>query len=184
MTLLDLPDALHENILRFLSVHSPDHLSLAFTCRQLLQEVESFSKKELDRISREHDVDDDWLYRAGMQAVVAGQQKAGWYISSRQFLSDGCFGQRTERIYIPSERIHHKNGRAFFVEQCIQMGSECLVGGMGMREPLLLFSFGMFKPSAVSVPLWDTRDTQTPSPFLLEVPYHKRGKKKICVYGT
>jgi WD40 repeat protein len=82
MTIVDLPDGLHENILRFLSVHSPDHLSLAFTCRQLLQEVKSFSKKKLDRISREHDVDDDWLYRAGMQAVVASQQEAGWYISS------------------------------------------------------------------------------------------------------
>jgi hypothetical protein len=47
-----------------------------------LQEVEAFSKKELDRIAREHAVDDDWLYRTGMQAVVAGQQKAGWYIPS------------------------------------------------------------------------------------------------------
>jgi hypothetical protein len=82
MMLLELPDALLENILRFSSVHSPDHLSLAYTCRQLLREVEAFSKKELDRITREHDVDDDWLYRAGMQAVVTGQQKAGWYFPS------------------------------------------------------------------------------------------------------
>jgi WD40 repeat protein len=75
-------DALRENILRFLSVHSSDHLSLTCTCRQLLQEVEIFSQKELDRITREHNVDDDWLYRAGMQAVLAGQQGAGWYIPS------------------------------------------------------------------------------------------------------
>jgi hypothetical protein len=75
MVLLELPDALRENILRFSSVHSPDRLSLACTCRQLLQEVEAFSKKELDRITREHNVDDDWRYRAGMQAVATGQQE-------------------------------------------------------------------------------------------------------------
>jgi hypothetical protein len=78
MVLLELPDALRENILRFSSVHSPDHLSLACTCRQLLQEVEAFSTKELDRITREHNVDADWLYRAGMQAVARGQQQAGF----------------------------------------------------------------------------------------------------------
>jgi WD40 repeat protein len=82
MMLLELPDALRENILRFSSIHAPDHLALACTCRQLLQEVETFSKKELDRIKREHDVDDDWLYRAGMQALATGQQEAGWYIPS------------------------------------------------------------------------------------------------------
>jgi hypothetical protein len=81
--LLELPDALRENILRFTSsVHSPDHLLLACTCRQLLQEVEAFSTKELDRIAREHSVDADWLYRAGMQAVATGQQQDGWYIPS------------------------------------------------------------------------------------------------------
>jgi hypothetical protein len=82
MVLLELPDALRENILRFSSVHSPDRLSLACTCRQLLQEVEAFSKKELDRITREHNVDTDWFYRAGMQAVATGQQETGWYIPS------------------------------------------------------------------------------------------------------
>jgi hypothetical protein len=82
MMLLELPDALRENIMRFSSVHSPDFLSLACTCRQLLQEVEAFSKKELDRITREHNVDDDWLYRAGMQAGATGQQQDGWYIPS------------------------------------------------------------------------------------------------------
>jgi hypothetical protein len=100
--LLELPDALRENILRFSSIHAPDHLALACTCRQLLQEVETFSKKELDRIKREHDVDDDWLYRAGMQAVAIGQQQAGWYrICLRRFRSGVCFDQRTERIYNP-----------------------------------------------------------------------------------
>jgi hypothetical protein len=67
--MLELPDTLRENIMGFLSVHSPDHLSLACTCRQILQEVEAFSKNELDRITTEHGVDDDWIYRAGMQAA-------------------------------------------------------------------------------------------------------------------
>jgi WD40 repeat protein len=78
--MLQLPEALRKNILRFLPVHSSDHLSLAFTCRQLLQDVKAFSKNELDRITREHDVNDDWIYRDGMQAVVAGQHVARWLI--------------------------------------------------------------------------------------------------------
>jgi hypothetical protein len=97
--LLELPDSLRENILRFSSVHSPDHLSLACTWRQLLQEVEAFSTKELDRITREHNVDADWLYRAGMQAVATGQQQAGWFIPS-SISQRVCLGQRTERIYL------------------------------------------------------------------------------------
>jgi hypothetical protein len=80
--LLMLPDALRENVLGFLSVHSPDHLSLACTCTQLLQEVETFSGKELGRIPREHNVDDDWLYRAGMLAGATGQQGDWSYIHS------------------------------------------------------------------------------------------------------
>jgi WD40 repeat protein len=80
--MLQLPEALRDNILRFLPVHSPDHLSLARTCRQLLQDVEAFSNNELDRITQEHDVDDDWIYRTGMQAVVRGQHVPRWYIPS------------------------------------------------------------------------------------------------------
>jgi hypothetical protein len=78
--LLELPDALRESIFGFLSVHSPDHLSLACTCTQLLQQVETFSKKEIGRITREHNVDDDWLYRAGMQAGATGPQEDWSYI--------------------------------------------------------------------------------------------------------
>jgi hypothetical protein len=102
--LLELPDALRENILRFLSVHSPDHLSLACSCGQLLQEVEAFSKKELGRITREHDVDDDWLYRAGMQSVVAGQQKAGWYTPLFSFSATYA------SVSVPSTYTFTRNG--------------------------------------------------------------------------
>jgi hypothetical protein len=87
MALLELPDAIRGNILSFLSVLSPEYLSLACSCRHHFQEVETLSNKELDRIltgGEHHTVDDDWMYRAAMQAVAAAPHRAGWELSVSQ----------------------------------------------------------------------------------------------------
>jgi hypothetical protein len=120
--------------LRFVSsVHSPDYLSLASTCRQLLQEVEAFSKKELDRIAREHNVDDDWLYRAGMQAVATGQKQDGWCfspsISQRRMLRSAY---RTHIYSLGTDPSQEWTG---VLSLAIHPdGKRMLSGGQGRRE--------------------------------------------------
>lgn len=74
----ELPQALSKSVLSYLSVHSSDHLSVARSCRGLLNDVEAFSETELNRISVEHAVDDDWLSR-----VVATARQATPAITER-----------------------------------------------------------------------------------------------------
>jgi hypothetical protein len=65
---LELPDLLVASILEF-SVEE-DRLSVAATCRHLLETVESFSKREIERIATCHRVDETWHYRLGMQTGI------------------------------------------------------------------------------------------------------------------
>lgn len=71
---LNLTDVLREHIVSFLSStqhHSScDHLALSASCRLLLQDVESFSRKAMQNVAKEHNVDDDWLVRVGLQAAA------------------------------------------------------------------------------------------------------------------
>jgi hypothetical protein len=64
--LLELPHPLVASILEFLV--EEDRFSVAATCRHLLEKVESFSKREIERIATCHRVDETWHYRLGMQA--------------------------------------------------------------------------------------------------------------------
>jgi WD40 repeat protein len=79
MPLLEIPNLLVTCILDFLV--PGDRLTLAATCRDLLEQVDSFSKREIDRIARRHRVDDTWNYRIGMQAGIDAAKRGGRGVS-------------------------------------------------------------------------------------------------------